>query len=243
MVGQSEATVAAFLAEHGDDAFPQGVVLYQPDWHAGIVGLVASKLKERLHRPVVAFAPGDEGGAELRGSGRSIAGFHLRDALAEVDARCPGLIGRFGGHAMAAGMSLALAHLDRFAAEFDAVARSRLDAALLERVLWSDGELEVAYLSFDVALALRYAGPWGQAFPEPLFDNVFRVESWRAVGDAHMQLRVVVDGRGEALEAIMFNADGCMPPPARLRAAYHLDVDEWNGRQRLRLLVRHIEAA
>jgi single-stranded-DNA-specific exonuclease len=243
MVGQSEATVTAFIAEHGDDAFPQGVVLYQPDWHAGIVGLVASKLKERLHRPVVAFAPADEAGTDLRGSGRSIAGFHLRDALAEIDARCPGLIGRFGGHAMAAGMSLALAHLDRFAAEFDAVARSRLDAALLERVLWSDGELDSAYLSFDVALALRYAGPWGQAFPEPLFDNVFRVESWRVVGEEHMQLRVVIDGRGEPLEAIMFNAAGCMPPPPRLRAAYHLDVDEWNGRERLRLLVRHIEAA
>jgi len=243
MVGQSEATVAAFIAKHGDDAFPQGVVLYQADWHAGIVGLVASKLKERLHRPVVAFAPGDEGGEDLRGSGRSIPGFHLRDALAEVDARCPGLIGRFGGHAMAAGMSLALVHLDRFAAEFDAVARSRLDEAMLERVLWSDGELEPSNLSFDVALALRYAGPWGQAFPEPLFDNVFRLESWRAVGEAHMQLRVVIDGRGEPIEAIMFNADGCMPPPARLRVAYHLDVDEWNWRERLRLLVRHIEAA
>jgi single-stranded-DNA-specific exonuclease len=243
MVGQSEATVAAFIAEHGDDAFPQGVVLYQPDWHAGIVGLVASKLKERLHRPVVAFAPADEGSADLRGSGRSIAGFHLRDALAEVDARSPGLIGRFGGHAMAAGMSLALVHLERFAAEFDAVARSRLDAALLERVLWSDGELDASQLCFEVALALRYAGPWGQAFPEPLFDNVFRLESWRAVGEAHMQLRIVIDGRGEPLEAIMFNAVECMPPPSRLRAAYHLDVDEWNGRERLRLLVRHIEAA
>ena len=243
MVGQSEATVASFIAEHGDDAFPQGVVLYRPDWHAGIVGLVASKLKERLHRPVVAFAPADEGGADLRGSGRSISGFHLRDALAEIDARCPGLIGRFGGHAMAAGMSLALGHLERFSAEFDAVARSRLDAALLERVLWSDGELDAAHLSFEVALALRYAGPWGQAFPEPLFDNVFRLESWRLVGEEHMQLRVVIEGRGEPIEAIMFNAAGSMPPPPRLRAAYHLDVDEWNGRERLRLLVRHIEAA
>ena len=243
MVGQSEATVAAFIAEHGDDAFPQGVVLYQADWHAGIVGLVASKLKERLHRPVVAFAPADEGGEDLRGSGRSIPGFHLRDALAEVDARCPGLMGRFGGHAMAAGMSLALAHLERFAAEFDAVARSRLDEAMLERVLWSDGELEPVHLSFDVALALRYAGPWGQAFPEPLFDNVFRLESWRTVGEEHMQLRIVVEGRGEPLDGIMFNAGACMPPPARLREAYHLDVDEWNGRERLRLLVRHIEAA
>jgi single-stranded-DNA-specific exonuclease len=242
MVEQGEAIVGAFIAEHGADAFPQGVVLYQADWHAGIIGLVASKLKERLHRPVVAFAPSDDGG-ELRGSARSIEGFHVRDALAEIDARCPGLVGRFGGHAMAAGMSLARANLDRFAAEFDAVARSRLDAALLERVLWSDGELEPAHLCRDVALTLRYAGPWGQAFPEPLFDNVFRLESWRVVGEVHMQLRLVVEGHGEPLEAIMFNAGAAVPPPARLRAAYHLDVDEWNGRERLRLLVRHIEAA
>jgi single-stranded-DNA-specific exonuclease len=243
MVEQSEATVAAFIAEHGDDAFPQGVVLYQPDWHAGIVGLVASRLKERLHRPVVAFAPVEEGSSDLRGSARSIAGFHLRDALAEVDTRCPGMIPRFGGHAMAAGLSLALAHLEKFAAEFDAVARSRLDADLLERVLWTDGELDARDLCFDVALALRYAGPWGQAFPEPLFDNVFSLESWRLMGETHMQLRVLLDGRVEPLEAVMFNASECMPPPARLRAVYQLDVDEWNGRERLRLLVRHIEAA
>jgi len=243
MVEQSEATVAAFIAEHGGDAFPQGVVLYQPDWHAGIVGLVASKLKERLHRPVVAFAPMEEGSGDLRGSARSIAGFHLRDALAEVDTRCPGMIARFGGHAMAAGLSLALAHLEKFAAEFDAVARSRLDADLLERVLWTDGELDARELCFEVALALRYAGPWGQAFPEPLFDNIFSVESWRVVGEQHLQLRLLVDGRGEKFEAIMFNADEAMPPPARVRAVYQLDVDEWNGTERLRLLVRHIEAA
>ena len=243
MVEQSEATVAAFIAEHGGDAFPQGVVLYQPDWHAGIVGLVASKLKERLHRPVVAFAPMEEGSGDLRGSARSIAGFHLRDALAEVDTRCPGMIARFGGHAMAAGLSLALAHLEKFAAEFDAVARSRLDADLLERVLWTDGELDARELCFEVALALRYAGPWGQAFPEPLFDNIFLVESWRVVGEQHLQLRLLVDGRGEKFEAIMFNAAEAMPPPARVRAVYQLDVDEWNGTERLRLLVRHIEAA
>ena len=243
MVEEGEATVAKFVAAHGDAAFPWGVVLYQPDWHAGVVGLVASKIKERLNRPVVAFAPGDEGGAELRGSARSIAGFHLRDALAEVDARCPGLIGRFGGHAMAAGMSLALAHLERFAAEFDAVARSRLDADLLERVLWSDGELDAQDLCFELATVLRYAGPWGQAFPEPLFDNVFRVESWRVVGEQHLKLHLAIDGRAERIEAMMFNAGDAMPPPARVRAVYQLDVDEWNGTERLRLLVRHIEAA
>jgi single-stranded-DNA-specific exonuclease len=136
-----------------------------------------------------------------------------------------------------------LAHLDRFAAEFDAVVRSRLDAELLERVLWSDGELDPGDLCFELARALRYAGPWGQAFPEPAFDNVFRVESWRLVGEEHMQLRVLIDGRADPLEAIMFNAHDSMPPPVRLRAVYQLDVDEWNGRERLRLLVRHIEAA
>jgi single-stranded-DNA-specific exonuclease len=243
MVEEGEATVAKFVAAHGSDAFPWGVVLYQPDWHAGVVGLVASKIKERLNRPVVAFAPADDGGMELRGSARSIAGFHLRDALAEVDARCPGLIGRFGGHAMAAGMSLSLAHLERFAAEFDTVARNRLDADLLERVLWSDGELEPGDLCFDLANALRYAGPWGQAFPEPLFDNVFRVDSWRVVGEQHLRLNLVIDGGAERIEAMMFNAGDAMPPPARVRAVYQLDVDEWNGTERLRLLVRHLEAA
>jgi single-stranded-DNA-specific exonuclease len=140
-------------------------------------------------------------------------------------------------------LSLALTHLEQFSAEFDAVARSRLDADLLERVLWSDGELDAGDLCFDVAIALRYAGPWGQAFPEPIFDNVFRLDSWRLVGDSHMQLRLCIDGAGEPLEAMMFNATDCMPPPPRLRAVYQLDVDEWNGRERLRLLVRHIEAA
>jgi single-stranded-DNA-specific exonuclease len=243
MVEEGEATVARFVAEHGDAAFPWGVVLFRSDWHAGIVGLVASKLKERLNRPVIAFAPGDESGDELRGSARSISGFHLRDALAEVDARLPGLIGRFGGHAMAAGMSLARSNLARFSAEFDAVARSRLDADLLERVLWSDGELAPDELCFELATALRYGGPWGQAFPEPLFDNVFRVASWRAVGEVHLRLDLVIDGHAARFEAIMFNAVEAMPPPARVRAVYQLDVDEWNGNERLRLVVRHIEAA
>jgi single-stranded-DNA-specific exonuclease len=242
MVEEGEATVAKFVAAHGSDAFPWGVVLYQADWHAGVVGLVASKIKERLNRPVIAFAPGDDDGMDLRGSARSIAGFHLRDALAEVDARCPGLIGRFGGHAMAAGLSLALAHLERFAAEFDAVARNRLDADLLERVLWSDGELDPRDLCLDVAAVLRYAGPWGQAFPEPVFDNVFRVESWRVVGEQHLKLRLLLDGCAERFEAILFGAGNVVPAP-RVRAAYRLDVDEWRGTPRLQLLLTHMEPA
>ena len=240
MVEQGEAIVAAFLAEHGGGACPHGVVLFESGWHPGVVGLVASKLKERLHRPVVAFAPAGDDSDELRGSARSIAGFHLRDALAEVDARRPGMIARFGGHAMAAGLSLASRHLADFAAEFDSVARSRLDADVLERVVWSDGELGVPDFCFDLAFALRFAGPWGQAFPEPAFDNVFRVDSWRAVGEKHLSMRLCIDG-GQTLDSIMFDALEYMPPPPRLRALYHLGVDEWNGRDRLRLLVVHYE--
>ncbi|GAA0703983.1 single-stranded-DNA-specific exonuclease RecJ [Dokdonella soli] len=241
MVEQGEAMVTRFIERYRDGALPYGIVLSEPDWHPGVVGLVASKLKERLHRPVVACAPVGEGSSEWRGSARSIAGFHLRDALAEVDATCPGLIARFGGHAMAAGLSLDEANLPRFAAEFDAVARRRLDPELLEHHVWSDGELDAVDFTVDTAQALRYAGPWGQAFPEPAFDNVFEVESWRAVGERHLKMRLRFPDRAEALDAIMFNALEVMPPPSRLRAVYQLDLNEWNGRESLQLLVRHIE--
>jgi single-stranded-DNA-specific exonuclease len=243
MVEQGEAMLAAFVERYRDDALPYGIVLHEQDWHPGVVGLVASKLKERLNRPVVAFAPAGEGSAELRGSARSVAGFHLRDALAEVDARCPGLITRFGGHAMAAGLSMSSAGLAQFAAEFDAVARRRLDAEQLERCVWSDGELRAQDFSAECARVLRYAGPWGQAFPEPAFDNVFTVESWRAVGERHLRMQLRLDSGVESFEAILFNAGDAMPPPARVRAVFQLDLNEWNGRERLQLLLRYIEAA
>jgi single-stranded-DNA-specific exonuclease len=243
MVEQGEAMLAGFLERYRDDALPCGIVLHEADWHQGVVGLVASKLKERLNRPVVAFACADEGGVELRGSARSIAGFHLRDALAEVDVANPGLIGRFGGHAMAAGLSLPAVNLATFAAEFDAVARRRLDPAQLERCLWSDGELDAGEFTADNARALRYAAPWGQAFPEPAFDNVFAVESWRAVGEKHLRMQLRPERGGDAIEAILFDALDVMPPPARVRALFQLDLNEWNGRERLQLLVRHIEPA
>lgn len=242
MVEQAEAMVAGFLDRHRSDTLPHGVVLYEPDWHPGVVGLVASKLKERLNRPVVACAPAEEGSSELRGSARSIAGFHLRDALADVDAAYPGLITRFGGHAMAAGLTIPIANLARFATEFDAAAHRRLDADMLEQCVWSDGELDRGDFTLDVAQVLRYAAPWGQGFAEPAFDNVFDVESWRAVGERHLKLRLRLAGGSEPFDAIMFNAVEMMPPPSRLRAVYQLDLNEWNGRVRLQLLVRHIEA-
>lgn len=243
MVEQGEAMVAQFLARHRDEDLPFGIVLHEPNWHPGVVGLVASKLKERLHRPVVACAPADGDAAELRGSARSVPGFHLRDALAEIDAGCPGLIVRFGGHAMAAGMTLPVANLARFAAEFDAVARRRIDRQALERFVWSDGELDPGDFTPEAAQALRYAGPWGQGFAEPLFDNVFAVESWRVVGERHLKLRLRCDGHAQALDAILFDALDCTPPPSRLRGLFQLDLNEWNGRESLQLLLKQIEPA
>ncbi len=241
MVEQAEAQVQTFLARHGDAALPVGVVLADPAWHAGVVGLVASRLKERLHRPVIAFAPAGEGSAELKGSARSIAGFHIRDALAEVEANQPGLIARFGGHAMAAGLTLTADALPAFAAAFDAVARARIPSALLDPVLLTDGGLDGADFHVELARQLRFAGPWGQGFPEPLFDDEFGLDGWRVMGESHLRLNLRHAASGTAVEAVMFGAYDGRPPPVRLRAAYQLALDEWNGRERLRLLLRHVE--
>ena len=219
-----------------------GVALFDPAWHAGVVGLVAAKLKESLHRPVVAFAPAGDGSDELRGSARSIPGFHVRDALAAVDARHPGLILRFGGHAMAAGLSLRAADFARFAQAFDAVARELLSDEALQPVLWTDGALQDGEFSLELARALRDGGPWGQGFPEPLFDNVFERVAWRPLGEGHWRLTLRATDGGDPLEAVMFNA-GPAAPPARLRAGYQLGVNEWQGRERLQLLLRHVESA
>jgi single-stranded-DNA-specific exonuclease len=221
-----------------------GISLFDPAWHHGIVGLVAAKVKERRHRPVIAFAPAGEGD-QLRGSARSIAGFHIRDALAEVDARCPGMIVRFGGHAMAAGLTLAPAHYARFAEVFDAVVRERIAPESLQPVLASDGEL--APSDFDIALAraLRVAGPWGQGFPAPLFDNVFECVECKPMGvdGTHRRLRLRDPRDGRVHEAVWFGAHGDLSVDVPLRIACELMVNEWQGRESLRLLIRHWEPA
>ncbi|MDE1960940.1 MAG: single-stranded-DNA-specific exonuclease RecJ [Xanthomonadaceae bacterium] len=243
MIAQAQAEVEKWISARGADALPYGVVLFDPDWHHGVVGLVASKVKETLHRPVIACAPADPRTGELKASGRSIPGFHLRDALVEVDARHPGLIARFGGHAMAAGLSLNLADLATFGAAFDAVARSRLQPEMLDAVLLTDGELDASDFTLDLAQLLRYAGPWGQIFPEPVFEGEFAVESWKVVGERHLKLKLRHPGIANALDAIAFNNYAGEAPPARLHAAFQLDVNEWNGRQSLQLLIRHLEVA
>ncbi len=241
MVEQGEAAVARWIATRGDDAMPRGVTLYDADWHAGVVGLVAAKLKERLHRPVIACAPAADGSDEVRGSARSIRGVHVRDLLAEVDARCPGLIRRFGGHAMAAGLSLARADIARLATEFDAVVRERTDPALFDPVLLSDGALAPEHINLDLARQLRAAGPWGQGFPEPQFDNDFELASWRLVGGRHWRLDLRLPGHAGIIGAILFNAEAGATPPPRLRAVYALDVNAWNGRESVQLVLRHFE--
>jgi single-stranded-DNA-specific exonuclease len=241
MVAEAEA----MLATLGLDGLGErtGVTLFEPSWHAGVIGLVASKLKERLHRPVIAFAPaGEDRPDELRGSARSIAGFHMRDALAAIDARMPGLIERFGGHAMAAGLSLPAAHYARFAAAFDAIAGEWLDEESLRAVLYTDGELAPGMFTLDLAHQLRDGGPWGQGFPEPLFDNLFECAQWRAMGERHWRLGLRDPRDGNVHEAVMFNVPATAPPP-RLRAVYELAINQWQGRESARLIVRHIEPA
>lgn len=251
MVEQAEAEVRKWQAR-GAAELPFGVVMFNPDWHHGVVGLVASKLKETLHRPVIACAAADGDCAVdpdhstdrglVKASGRSIPGFHLRDALADVDARHPGLIVRFGGHAMAAGLSLHRADIDRFAAAFDAVAHERLSAQSLRATVLTDGELEAADFCLDLACQLRDAGPWGQGFPEPLFDGEFDLASWKVMGEVHLRLMLRHADLGQPLEAVMFNAYDGTPPPSRVRVAFQLDVNTWNDKHRLQLLIRHLES-
>ena len=230
-----DAALAAIESVGGvDDAFT--LALYDERWHQGVVGIVASRLKERFHRPAVVFARGKDG--ELKGSGRSIAGLHLRDALDLVDKRAPGLIARFGGHAFAAGLTIAEADLPRFRQLFEAVAREALSPAQLARVLETDGALGADELGFELARATR-AAVWGQGFEAPVFDGRFDVVEQRVVGSGHSKLtlrRADVADRARYPAMLFGHAD---PLPAGIRAAYRPDINEWNGSESLQLVITH----
>ena len=209
--------------------------LFDPNWHQGVTGILAGRLKEKLHRPVIAFARGNAG--ELKGSGRSIPGLHLRDALDLVDKRLPGLVLRFGGHAAAAGLALREADLPRFQQAFEDVARALLSPADLTRTLEVDGPLESGYYSLEAARMLQ-GGVWGQGFPQPLFADRFDVESQRLLQDKHLKLRL---RQGNARhEAIWFNAPEAVPE--RIFAAFRLTVNEFRGTQSVQLNIEHCEA-
>ena len=242
--GTIAAAEAALSRTHLDEgAPPLAPCLFDPDWHPGVVGLVASKIKERLHRPVIAFAPAEPGSTVLRGSARSIPGFHIRDALAAIDAANPGLMQRFGGHAMAAGLSLDESALSAFREAFHEQASKLLDEAMLQEVLLSDGELRSDELDRGHAEALRGAGPWGQGFPEPMFDGRFDVLDWRVIGEKHLKFSLRLPGHAAALNAIHFNGWQDQAPPARIHAAYQLDTDDWQNRRGIQLLIRYWQAA
>lgn len=238
---QVEALQLCEQLERSRDTLPLGLAMYHPDWHQGVVGILASRIKERFHRPVIAFAPAGDG--ILKGSGRSIAGLHLRDALERLDTCYPGLMLKFGGHAMAAGLSLVEDRFDEFRQRFADLVGELLDASQLEGVVWSDGELAVPELSLGTAEMLREAGPWGQAFPEPLFDGRFRLLQQRLVGERHLKVMVEPLGGGPLLDGIAFNVDTVLWPDSSVREvelAYKLDVNEFRGKRSVQLLIEHL---
>ena len=237
MLQQAEGAAQACLSAMADGDASAALCVFEPDWHAGVIGLVASRLKDRLHRPVIAFAPGGEDGL-LRGSARSITGFHMRDALADLATMHPGLMARFGGHAMAAGLSLDPERLDAFRAAFLAVAYARLSPELLQAVVWSDGVLDEGDFSRALAEQLRDGGPWGQGFPEPTFDGEFECLDWRTVGNNHLKMRLRQSNSTLILDAIQFAGfDGRAPAP-RLHLVYQLVTDDFRERRGIQLLVQ-----
>lgn len=237
---QREALAIVERLHLEETALPWGLCLYDESWHQGVVGLLASRIKERFHRPVIAFAPGD--GGDLKGSARSVDGLHIRDALDQVAARHPGLLTKFGGHAMAAGLSLAPARLDDFSRAFDETVRELVGPQGLEEQITIDGELSSEALQLDTARMLREAGPWGQRFPEPLFRGTFPVLSQRTVGERHWKLVLASDGEGAGIDAIAFNVENEIREAGAswVDILYRLDVNAWRGRENPQLLVERI---
>ncbi|GMU44453.1 MAG: single-stranded-DNA-specific exonuclease RecJ [Lysobacterales bacterium] len=244
MEREAGAIVEGLLARR-EGALPAALVVADPGWHAGVVGLVASRLVERLHRPTIALAPVAEGSNDWRGSGRSIAGFHLRDALVELDRRHSGLLDRYGGHAMAAGLAIAGERVDALATAFETVVGDLLDEETLERVVWTDGPLEPNEYALELAHAIEAAGPFGQAFAEPLFDNEFELLDRRVLKGRHLKLRLRAPGRARPVDAIWFAAPTAFleDTPARLRLLYQLVVERWQGLESACVQVRHGFAA
>ncbi|KRG40662.1 single-stranded-DNA-specific exonuclease RecJ [Stenotrophomonas panacihumi] len=242
MTDEAEAAVARAMLQAEGEA-PLAACLFDDQWHPGVIGLVASRMKDRLHRPVIAFAPAEPGAEVLRGSARSIAGLHMRDLLAAIDARHPGLIERFGGHAMAAGLTLPRTALPVFGEALRVQVERQVDPSALQAELLSDGELAPHEFDWRHADALQMAGPWGQAFPEPLFDGIFEVSQWRPLKERHLRYTLRLAGVAAPISAIHFDGWKGQPPPSRLRLAYRLVRDDYRGGEAIQLIVEHSEPA
>lgn len=219
-----------------------GVCLWQENWHQGVIGILASRIKEKVYRPVIAFASADNG--ELKGSARSVPGLHIRDALDLLDRRHPGLIVKFGGHAMAAGLTLRAGVFDEFARAFDQVCRTLMSDDALEERIDTDGELRPAEFSLELAEQLRWGGPWGQGFPEPVFEGWFRLVQQRIVGERHLKMVLQPRHSDLAMDAIWFNIDTTAWPDYQreeVHCVFQLDVNEFRGARTVQLLIRHLE--
>jgi single-stranded-DNA-specific exonuclease len=243
---QLEAVGLAEELRDSEAAESLGICLFDVSWHQGVVGLVAGRIKDRLHRPVIAFARSEDG--SLRGSARSVPGINIRDALDSIAAWRPDLIDRFGGHAMAAGLSLREANLPAFKLAFAAEIARRANPELLSGDIYSDGALSAAELCIGTAEALRSAGPWGQGFPEPAFDGRFIVAEARIVGDKHMKMRLRLPHSGtEAIDAIAFGYIGSASEDANLsggataQLVYRLEINEYLGAARVQLNCQHVK--
>ncbi|EJD6042342.1 TPA: single-stranded-DNA-specific exonuclease RecJ [Providencia rettgeri] len=238
---QQEALVLFNKLEYGNNPLPNGLAIYHPEWHQGVVGILASRIKEQYHRPVIAFAPAGDG--ILKGSGRSIQGVHMRDALERLNTLQPGLMQKFGGHAMAAGLTLDVDKFDVFKHHFELLMGELIQPEQLSGVVWSDGELSRHEFCLETAELLRESGPWGQAFPEPVFDGHFQLLQQRLVGERHLKLMLEPVCGGPMLDAIMFNIDVRRWPDnsiKKAKIAFKLDVNEYRGQKNVQLMVEHI---
>jgi len=225
-----------------NDAIPDALALYDEQWHQGVVGLLASRIKEKFHRPVIAFA--NAGNGELKGSGRSISGLHMRDVLDAISKQHTDLIDKFGGHAMAAGLTIRQEKFGIFQKAFNEQVSRALRPEDLNNTNETDGPVEECYLNVETSDQIRYASPWGQLFPEPVFDDVFKVVNWRIVGEKHLKLDLAKADSGVCYSAIAFNKTDVDLPAGDddIHIAYRLDVNEYRGNRNLQLIVQHIEA-
>lgn len=240
---KEEAVAICERLKFNQQDMPYGLALFQRDWHQGVIGILASRIKEQYHRPVIAFA--DAGNGEIKGSCRSIPGLHMRDVLDLIDTQNPGMILKFGGHAMAAGLTIPEPKLEAFSQAFDQAVRAELDEDALRGVLLSDGELMPQDLNLQTAEVLRAGGPWGQQFPEPMFDGRFRLLHQKLVGSKHLKMMLEPVAGGSVIDAIAFNVDVRRWPDAsvqQVELAYRLDVNEFRGNRSAQLLVEHITA-
>ena len=241
MQAEAMQQIDELVSSFKDQALPMALCLFDESWHQGIVGLVASRVKDAVHRPVIAFAPETEESSLLKGSARSVKGLHIRDVLAYVDSHAPGLMKAYGGHAMAAGLTLEADRLLLFEESFKLAVDAVLEGVELTSEILTDGELVAADISLDMAISLENLGPWGQQFAEPVFDGRFEVLDQRVVGGSHLKMIVRPLEGSDAVDAIAFNRmPEDLPRSGPVRLLYRLDINRWQGREECQLMVEHI---